>query len=309
MNTSRSLSAGLLALVTLPILAFSQDVKKDTPAADAANPRVIEAVKFKNATYGEIIDSLRVESGENIMVAPELQNEKAPEVEMRHVTVWGVLDAICKVTGLYFEASKDLASQDNGTVTWLLMQPPDPVLRTLEPNPPKPKICRVFKASAKEKLTSPQLEHLLANISDAARKVCEVNARAQGHPAAEAPVIEAHAGTGIVIVAGTESDVQLVGQVIQALGGEVVPLTGTVSSSGPFVRKDAEGGLVEFEGFIPSSRPITSVPDAVKDTRKQLEAARDQVKKLEKKLEQLGQQTPAKVLTPPTPPTPPKVKF
>jgi len=328
MKTSRSLSACLLALVTLPVLAFSEDVKKDTPAAaDVRQPRigdiynngtnskdltyedvvelqrkqVIDTIHFKDQTYGELVDFLRVKSGVNILVAPEVKNEKAPEVEMHHVTVGGVLDAICMLTGLHLESR-----QDGDNVTWFLTQQPDPA---------KSKICRVFKASAKEKLASPQLEQLLANISDAARKICEVNARAQGHPAADAPIIEAHAGTGILIVAGTESDVQLVGQVIQALGGEVVPLTSSVSSSGPFVWKDAEGRLDVFDGFITSSRPITSVPDAMEDTRKQLEAARDQVKKLQKQLEQLGQRTPAKVLTPtpppaqPTPPTPPKVKF
>jgi len=137
-------------------------------------------------------------------------------------------------------------------VTWFLTQHPDPG---------KSKICRVFKASAKEKLASPQLEQLLANISDAARKVCEVKARAQGRPAAEAPIIEAHAGTGIVIVAGTESDVQLVGQVIQALGGEVVPLTSSVTwASGgiPLVMKDAEGRFVEFEGFTNYASPVVA---------------------------------------------------
>jgi len=315
MKTSRSLSACLLALVTLPVLAFSQDGKKDTPAtADLRQPRigdtynngtnskdltyedvvelqrkkVIDTIHTKDQTYGELVDFLRVKGGVNILVAPELQSEKAPDVEMRHVTVGGVLDAISMLTGLHFESR-----QDGDSVTWFLTQQPDPA---------KNKIYRVFKASAKEKLAPAQLEQLLANISDAARKVCEVKARAQGRPTAEAPVIEAHAGTGILIVAGTESDVQLVGQVIQAVGGEVVPLTSSVISSGPFVWKDAEGRLVEFEGFIPSSSPITSVPDvtkAMEDTRKQLETARDQVKNLQKQLDELRQQKP---------PTTPKAK-
>jgi len=361
MKTSRSLFACLLALVAWPVLAFSDDGKKDPPAAaDARQPRigdtynngtnskdltyedvvelqrkqVIDTIHIKDQTYGELVDFLRTKSGVNILVAPELQNEKAPEVEMRHVTVGGVLDAICKLTGLHSESR-----QDGDNVIWFL---------TPRESAPKHKICRVFKASAKEKLASPQLEQLLANISDAARKICEVNARAQGRAAAEAPIIEAHAGTGILIVAGTESDVQLVGQVIQVLGGEVVPLTSSVSSSGPFVWKDAEGRSVEFEGFIPSSSPVnlievdpvvttdkegkrgtnvvsggtlvippsSNVPvvtkdtkdtKAMEDTRKQLEAARDQgrrdqVKKLEKQLELLRQQQPA------TPPVPPAAK-
>lgn len=55
--------------------------------------------------------------------------------------------------------------------------------------------------------------------------VCEANARAQGRPNTELPTIEAHPPTGIVIVTGEESDVQVLGQVVQALGGEVIPLT------------------------------------------------------------------------------------
>ncbi|MDR3402014.1 MAG: hypothetical protein P4L99_05900 [Chthoniobacter sp.] len=308
MKTSRSLSACLLALVTLPVLAFSQDVKKDTPAAaDAAKPRVIDTLKTQNLTYGELIDLLRAESGENIELAPVLQNEMAPQLVMRHVTVEGVLDAICGVTGLDFTSRND-----GDTVIWKL-RPQD-----LNWQPaPKNKICRVFKASAKEKLASPQLEQLLANISDAARKVCEVNARAQGQPAAEAPVIEAHAGTGIVIVAGTENDVQLVGQVIQAVGGEVVPLTSSVTlfeGSIPAVTKDKDGtrkpvavtgvtsGGIEVTGVTSGGSTSASAPGvtkAMEDTRKQLEAARDQVENLQKQLDLLRQQQQ---------PTPPKAK-
>ena len=323
-KTSRSLSACLLALAAWPVLAFSPA----TAGAAKPKPLVIDTFNIKNATYGEVIDMLRKESGANIMLAPVLQNEMAPDFVLRHVTVEGVLGSICRVTGL------ECLHEEYGDEIWFLKP------QNGEENQPwkaagKQKICRVFKASAKEKLAAPQLEQLLANISDAARKVCEVEARAQGRPAAEAPVIEAHAGTGIVIVAGTESDVQLVGQVIQALGGEVVPLTSSVSSSGPFVWKDAEGRAVEFEGFIPSSSPISSIPvvtkdkegkreqleltggtlvippsstvpvvtkdtKAMEDTRQQLETARDQVKNLEKQLELLRQQQPA---TPPAPPT------
>ena len=113
MKTNRSLSACLLALVTLPVLAFSQDVKKDTPAvADVRQPRigdtynngtnskdltyedvvelqrkqVIDTIHIKDQTYGDLVDFLRVKSGVNILVASELQNEKAPEVEMRKTT-------------------------------------------------------------------------------------------------------------------------------------------------------------------------------------------------------------------------------
>jgi hypothetical protein len=347
MKTCRSLSACLLALVAWPVVAISEDGKSDPPAADNRPPptprignsysrsdgtneriltyedvvallrkRIIDHIDTKGlTTYGDLVDFLRIESGaNNIMVAPELQNEKAPQVVMHNVTVGGVLDAICLFGGLHVETRVD---GDN--VSFFLMPQADPANRV---SAPKSKICRVFKASAKEKLASPQLDELLANISDAARKACEVNAKAQGLPAAEAPVIEAHAGTGILIVAGTESDVQLVGQVIQALGGEVVPLTSSVTefegfitaskpiesvvtkngASKPFVVKDAEGNTVEFDATLFGDSPRTSGPGEkkeVEDVRKQLEAARDQLKNLEKQLDQLKRQTP---------PAPPKAK-
>ncbi|MEP6671941.1 MAG: hypothetical protein ABJF10_22455 [Chthoniobacter sp.] len=250
-KTSRSLSACLLALCALPVLAFS-------PAtADAAKPKppVIDTFNIKNATYREVVDMLRKESGSNIMLAPVLENEMAPEFVLRHVTVEGVLGSICRVTGL------ECLHEEYGDEIWFLKP------QNGEENQPwkaaaKQKICRVFKASAKEKLASPQLDQLLANISDAARKACEVNARAQGRAAAEAPTIEAHAGTGILIVAGTESDVQLVGQVIQVLGGEVVPLTSSAmtltATSNPLVMKDGQGNFVEFEGYTNFGRPVVA---------------------------------------------------
>jgi hypothetical protein len=306
MKTSRSFSACLLALLALPALAFSQDVKKDTPAADDAKPHYIDKLDIKNATYGEVADMLRKETGLNIMVAPGLQDEMAPTIMLRHVTVDGVLDAICAVTGLIQGESR----QDDTVIRNLM---PDNIGAPDTPMP-KPKICRVFKASAKEKLAPPQLDQLLANISDAARKVCEVEARAKGRPAAEAPVIEAHAGTGIVIVAGTESDVQLVGQVIQAMGGEVVPLTSSVSAGNPVGTieitsgKGSQVGTIEVTGVTLNRGTSSSDPGAVvakdmENTRKDLELAREQVKKLEKQLEQLGQQTPH------TTPPPPKPNF
>ncbi len=302
MKTSRSLSACLLTLVTLPVLAFSQDVKEDAPATAAATqPRVIDTIDTKNLTFGELIDLLRKESGENfnIVMQPGLEDEKVPQIVMRHVTVEGALELTTCVAGLFANCTTR-----GGNEVWTVTGPTD---TTAGDN-----ICRIFKASTNETLAQPQLGQLLANISDAAQQACKVKARAQGFPWKREPIIEAHPGTGILIVAGQESDVQVVGQIIQVMGGEAVPLTRGVSpaydnntpdpTSGrttslisPVVMKAKDGTVTEVDPVISGSGPLSRV----EDTRKLLEATRDKVKNLEKQLELLSKQQP---------PTPPKAK-
>jgi hypothetical protein len=220
----------------------------------------------------------------------------APDIVLRHVTIEGVMNAIEGAGGLFATSADE---GNTGHEVWHLTPQHD----TTSPNPTwafraapnetNDKICRVFKASAKEKLAAPQLEQLLANISDAARQVCAAKAMAQGRPAAEGPVIEAHAGTGALIVAGTESDVQVVGQLIQVMGGEVVPLTGSVTSLNG--RKFDQRAPLYKPGARATSFSSPGGTEDVEDMRKQLETARDQVNNLEKQLDRLRQQ--------PTPPT------
>jgi hypothetical protein len=237
---------------------------------------------------------LRKETGENIIVSPVLQNEMAPDIVMRHVTIEGVMYAIEVASGLYATTADE---GNTGHVVWCLtpqhdMTSPNPTWAfRAAPNDTNEKICRVFKASAKEKLASPQLDQLLANISDAARKVCEVKARAQGRAAAETPVIEAHAGTGTLLVAGTESDVQIVGQLIQAMGGEVVPRTSSVTPLNGRKIFDTRAPLVTPQGRLTRSGSPDGTND-LEDMREQLEAARNQVNNLQTQLDLLRQQQP-----------------
>jgi hypothetical protein len=338
MKTSRSLSACLLALAALPVLSFSQDVKKDEPAAaGATQPGVIDVLKTGDLTYGELIDFLRIKGGANLIVSPVLQNEMVPQMELHNVTAKGVLEAICAVTGLEWTYDND-----GDTVVWHLTPPRDNTKQNPEAGwrvASSGKICRVFKASATGKLTAPQLNQLLANISDAALNICKVEARAQGRHTVEPPIIEAHAGTGLVIVAGTEDDVQLVGQVIQAMGGEVVPLTTSVTTltldGGRIIAKDAEGTRKPIElmgGTLRMTSPAHSgatkeldgkpgqlevnpvvttgvgtnpgspggTADVVELAR-QLEAAREQANNLQKQLDLLRQHLPSASPAPPAP--------
>ncbi|MEP6671942.1 MAG: hypothetical protein ABJF10_22460 [Chthoniobacter sp.] len=298
MKTSRSLSACLLALVAWPVLGFSEDVKKDTPAAaDASPPQIIDEINIKNVTYGELADLLRKKTGKNIVVSPVLQKEMAPDLVLHHVTIEDVMRLMGLVTGLY----ADTYSDDDD---WFLTPPKDAssVIQQwafrAEPNETNEKICRVFKASAKEKLASPQLDQLLANISEAARKVCAVKAKAQGRPAAEPPVIEADAGTGTLIVAGTESDVQLVGQLIQAMGGKAVPLTGGVTPSTGRKIFDTRAPLVTPQGKLTRSgspdgtNALEDMREQIDDLRKEILGARIDVDDLKTLLAPPGQQPP-----------------
>jgi hypothetical protein len=102
--------------------------------------------------------------------------------------------------------------------------------------------------------------------------------------------------------------VQLGGQVIQALGGEVVPLTSSVADSnlegGRTVAKDPEGArqviapIEVAHGTLKSTSPgAPGGPAEVVEMNKQLEAAREKASALQKQLDLLRPQLP------PAPPT------
>jgi hypothetical protein len=211
MKTSRTLPALLSALVTLPIFALAEEPK----------PATIATLRFENATLGEVVNSLRKLSGANIILAPTLRDTKAPDIDLSNVTPGGVMQAL---TNAMPEIAVRGSVDESGAVYWSLTPRAE-----ADKAKPEPRIVRIFKASTKEKLAGPKLDELLKNISEAAREFCQLNVRGQGRPETQSPTIEAHAGTGLLAVAGTEAEVQVVGQVIQALGGEVVPFTGIVA--------------------------------------------------------------------------------
>lgn len=255
--------------------------------AEENTPRVIPRVQMSESTLGDAVKYLSEAGSVNIVLPPVLASLKVPEISLANVTAQGVLQSIANMVS---EIDVRSVNDTNGTVILNI------VSASQKPKMPT-KVCRVFKASAKEKLQGEELEKLVQNLGDAAKMVCDANARAQGRAEAELPTVEVHPPTGILIVTGEESDVQLLGQVVQALGGEVIPLAETGRNSAIPVISTKDGtvsvqvkstgaGAVDLSAFkIDVSKIQSEVTKQVEQAIKQAGHAKDQAEKAVKQVE------------------------
>lgn len=260
-----------------PILFFVLLSSTAALRAEEKTPRVIPQVIIGGSTINDVVKYLREAGSANITLQPKLADLPSPDITLANVTAEGVLQSLASMVP---EISVQTTIDANGTR-----------IHHVTAAGPKTsnKICRVFKASAKDKLEGPQLEKLIQNLADATKMVCEANARAQGRQESELPTIEAHPPTGILIVTGEESDVQLLGQVVQALGGEVIPLTDpkptvlNLPNGATGVLNLTKGISVDLTKGI--SAMTVNVSPQVEQAQKQVEQAKDQASKAAKQVE------------------------
>jgi hypothetical protein len=246
-------------------------------AADAG-PRVIPQVDISGSKLNDVVKYLRASGGVNIVLPPALADLPVPDLALANVTAEGVLNSFAAIMPQI--AVQTVADSNGAQIINIIPAKANAAA----------KVCRVFKASAKEKLQREDLEQLIKNLAEAARMVCEANARAQGRPNTELPTIEAHPPTGILIVTGEESDVQVLGQVVQALGGEVIPLT----DPKPMLLNLPNGttGFMNVgKGFsVDLSKGINAmtlnVSPQIEQAQKQVEQAKNQAGKAVKQMEE-----------------------
>lgn len=268
--------------------------------AEENAPRVIPRVQMSAATLNDAVKYLREVGSVNITLPPRLEPLSVPEISLANVTALGVLQSIASmIPDIEVRPVNDV----NGTVILNIIGAAD------KPKPTN-RVCRVFKASAKEKLKGEDMEKLVQNLADAAKMVCDANARVQGRAEAQLPTVEAHPPTGILIVSGEESDVQLLGQVVQALGGEVIPLAETGRNSAIPVISTKDGtvsvqvkstgaGAVDLSAFkIDVSKIQSEVTKQVEQAIKQAGHAKDQAEKTVKQVEGMLKEIKVEVKTP-----------
>ena len=193
-----------------------------------------------NVPAGEKLDKfvefLSEQTGANIVVEESLKGMELPALKLRNVSITAALEAI-RVNSKQMIAAR--FSEDRGPGA-LLVTISSNNLRGEKIKPTK--ICRVFRLvftggergpivagairteSVEKPLddeTNKALEQKVQNISTAAQKACRTLARANGQVKTDAdyPIIEVHAPTHLLLVTGEEADVDLVGQIISALGG------------------------------------------------------------------------------------------
>lgn len=291
-----------------------------TLQAENAPPVTVLDLSLKDTPLSQVAEQLRSKAAANIVLSPEVSNLKVPEIALTNVTAEGVLQSLAAVMP---QILLHISGNDRDGVIFNVTQN--------KPAPsPSNKVCRVFKANTKDKLQGKELETLMQNLTDAATMVCEVNAKAQGLEPANVPVIQAHAPTGILIVAGKESDVALVGQVILALGGEAVPSTETSKVSWlPWQGAAMNGGNMPFSVQMsgvkidPQSGAVQmlqgdQLTKQLEDVRQQLEKSRGQSSEAAKQVQEAMKHlkievkptAPAEATSPkaPAPPEAPSVK-
>jgi hypothetical protein len=203
----------------------------------AALEKVIPEINVSaGETLGTFVQFLSEQTDANIVIEESLKSMELPALKLRHVTITSALEAVrvnCRQT---FAAR---FNEDRGPGA-LLVTISSNNLRGQNIKPAK--ICRVFRlvfgpteggpmvngsirTTTLEKplddATRKALEEKVENISTAAQKACHTLARANGQVKAESdyPIIEVHPPTHLLLVTGEEADVDLVGQIISALGG------------------------------------------------------------------------------------------
>jgi hypothetical protein len=215
MKTTPCLTAplALAFCVALGFPATAQNAPLPAPLPPPASPRTV-SIELKSGTLGELVDLLRRETMQSILLPDEFRRLPLPEVFLRNVDAVSALQAVDQLVP---EMLVNLITDKDG----------NPIIYITSGLPPAPstrKISRVFKSSSREALKPEELDQFIMKVISASELACEVIAEVQGRSTAKPPVIRAHSGTGLLIVAGDEEDVQLIGQIIAGLGGEALPL-------------------------------------------------------------------------------------
>ncbi len=175
-------------------------------AAQVDMKNTIVNLSLKQGTLGQFVELLSKESSTNILLANDLRDLAVPYIALNNVSAYQALTAICTI--LHSEAALQETADAHGKIYSIISPQEKPEATS-----------RVFHVTSPAVDEAAGFQKLLTDIKDAAKLACEVNAKAHGRKTSSFPIIEAHEATGILIVAGFQEEVDLVAQVIQALGG------------------------------------------------------------------------------------------
>ena len=255
-------------------------------AQEPAKTQRIASIEMKSGTLGELVDLLRRDTTQSILLPDEFRNLALPEVFLRNVDAISALEAVDQlVPEMLVNMIRD--RENKNEIIY--------ITSGLPPAPPTRKICRVFKMSNRAPLKPDELNQFIENVTSVSLLACNVNAESQGRPNTQPPVIKAHTSTGLLIVAGDEEDVQLTGQIIAGLGGEALPL-GNAAGAPSGLRIEADTMTFDSKGntlkLLQSGGPWPSVVEvpgtAPEKTGKDTQAYLERLKEAAKKLEMSG---------------------
>ena len=274
-----------VTLFTTPlVLAFC--ITSFFPAAahaqEPAKTQRIASIEMKSGTLGELVDLLRRDTTQSILLPREFRDLALPEVFLRNVDAVSALQAVDQ---LLPEILVDVITDGEGSAIVNIASDQAAA-------PPSPKICRVLKASSREPLKPDEMNQFIENVTSVSLLACNVNAESQGRPNAQPPVIKAHTSTGLLIVAGDEEDVQVTGQIIAGLGGEALPLGKSAGLPGGLrieadtMTFDSRGNILKLQqGSGPRASvvevPATAPEKTLKNTQAFLERLSEAAKQLE----------------------------
>lgn len=274
-----------ITLLSSP-LGFAFCLAALVPAAaqdqEPAKTQRIASIEMKSGTLGELVDLLRRDTTQSILLPRAFRDLALPEVFLRNVDAVSALRAVDQ---LLPEILVDVITDGEGSAIVNIIS--DQVTA-----PPSPKICRVFKATSGERLKPEDLGLFMTNLREVSLITCMANAEAKGgiRPNKDFPTLKNHTSTGLLIVAGEEEEVLLIGQVIVGLGGEAVPLGKSAGAANGLrieadtMTYDSKGNILKLQSGAPRAAPVTELPGRP-DSSSELKAAIDQLREAAKRNE------------------------
>lgn len=215
-------ATGITTLSTPNGIAIDIEGKKeDFESFLEASPA--EEVGFRNfriakpMELGEFCRDLGTILDCTVVVPANLRKLIVPDVTLRRVKLSLALQTISETAGGQFQLSMD----QNGDAIRsgnVVIRVEDLVGANAEGNIVVGRIFQLPQGDETKKSAQESLEEIL----DVTKSAIETLATAKGHPISKLPTIKLHPQTRLLIVAGTIEEIEIVGSVVKAMGGDMV---------------------------------------------------------------------------------------
>ena len=199
-------------------LSFTGEVPADSPTRKS----ILPSLDLVDANLGDFVEFLGIKSGVNIVVPAETATLTLPTLRLRNVSVYGALKAAFAGSEWNLDVVA-IKTPEPGAVEILRI-----VSRASGGHPVNlpndTKILRVYSlASFLKNAGATPAEESMALLDDAVRKAVTIARRNRGLDESSLPEIRSHEGTKLLLVSGSKTDVDVVEQVVLALGGVAAP--------------------------------------------------------------------------------------
>jgi hypothetical protein len=175
-------------------------------------------VGFTNSTYEEIAEALRdLFPGLNVVVEDSLRTQKSPEIQMRNVTLRGILKALEAASS---KIKVEVTADNMVTIRTLAGNQAEnskPILRTFNLNGYfLPKMITAKDESARNRAVEKALEELYQVVDQSWKMLQKADPSLRN---TAAPLLQMHTGTLILISVGTHDQLRVIEEIVSNLQG------------------------------------------------------------------------------------------